>query len=263
MTRQLNFLERIAYGAVRLGDLDTGTLRRRVRAFARSLAPGTKVLDAGAGLKPYQPFFGHCHYESCDFEECETFWSNIDDGRRDEIGKGHTHICSLEEIPVPDNTYEAVLCTQVLEHVPRPGAVLKELLRVLEPRGTLFVSVPQGYGIHGEPYNYFYFTRFGLELILGDAGFLEPVIEERHGYFFYLYDRLSYAIPRIVIGYSRPWQRLLLMLALLPVHVFLAYILGPLLLCLEPLDREKRFTLGYVARARKPTDPAQPVIATP
>jgi hypothetical protein len=42
-----------------------------------------------------------------------------------------------------------------------------------------------------------------------------------------------------------------MMLALSPVHIILAYILGPALLLLEPLDRERRFTMGYVSTALK------------
>ena len=74
-------------------------------------------------------------------------------------------------------------------------------------------------------------------------------IQERGGYFFYLYDRLANAIPRIVVGYKNHMS--LMMLALSPVHIILAYILGPALLLLEPLDRERRFTMGYVSTALK------------
>jgi len=123
------------------------------------------------------------------------------------------------------------------------------MFRVLKKSGTLFVTVPQGYGIHGEPYNFFYFTRFGLDLVLKEAGFEVIQIQERGGYFYYLYDRLANAIPRIVLGYKKHMS--LMMFALSPVHIILAYILGPALLILEPLDREKRFTMGYVSTALK------------
>ena len=45
-------------------------------------------------------------------------------------------MCSLESIPVEAQRYQLVLLTQVLEHVPEPLAVLKELHRVLVPGGT-------------------------------------------------------------------------------------------------------------------------------
>ena len=247
--KKLNFIERLAYRLLRLTDIENITLRNAVRQFAETVPARAKLLDAGAGLKPYEPLFEHCQYESCDFAECEAFYGNLDDGRRDNIAARHTYICTLEQIPVEDDTYDIVICTEVLEHVPSPAAVLRELHRVLKPSGKLLITVPQGYGIHGEPYNFFYFTRYGLELVLREAGFNVMMIRERGGYFYFLYDRLANAIPRIVVGYKHRMS--LMMLLLSPIHIALAYLLGPALLLLEPLDREKRFTMGYVSVAQK------------
>ena len=247
--KKLNLLERLAYRILSLSDIENRTLRNAVRRFALSVPAGSRVLDAGAGLKPYERFFGHCQYESCDFGDCQQFYSNIDDGRRDDLAARHTYICPIDNIPVPDGTYDFILCSQVLEHVPYPLDAVKELLRVLKTSGQLFLTVPQGYGIHGEPFNFFYFTKYGIELVLKDAGFEVLKVEERGGYFYYLYDRLANAIPRVVVGYKDRMS--LMMLVLSPIHIFLAYLLGPLLLLLEPLDREKRFTMGYVSLARK------------
>ena len=247
--KRLNFIERLAYRLLSLTDIDKITLLNAVKAFAASVPAGAKILDAGAGLKPYERLFQHCDYESCDFAGCEDFFSNLDDGTRDNIASRHTYVCSLDNIPVADNNYDFIVCTEVLEHVPSPSGVLRDLHRVLKTSGKLLVTVPQGYGIHGEPYNFFYFAKFGLELVLKEAGFEVIKIQERGGYFYYLYDRLANAIPRIVVGYKRHMS--LMMLALSPIHIILAYILGPALLLLEPLDREKRFTMGYVSTAQK------------
>ena len=246
--RKLNFFEKVAYRLLSLTDVDNITLRKAIKTFAHSIPAGAKILDAGAGLKPYQILFSHCEYESCDFADCEEFFSNLDDGTRDDLRSRHNYICPIDAIPVANDTYDFVLCSQVLEHVPNPQAAAKELHRILKPKGQLFVTVPQGYGIHGEPYNFFYFTRYGIDLILAGASFDAVRTEERGGYFFYLYDRLANAIPRIVVGYRNMF---LMMLVLSPMHVLLAYVIGPVLLLLEPLDREKRFTLGYTSLATK------------
>ena len=246
--RRLNFFEKLAYKILSFNDVDNITLRKAIKAFAESIPAGAKMLDAGAGLKPYQELFSHCHYESCDFADCQEFFSNLDDGKRDELRSRHTYICPIDAIPVADNSYDYVLCSQVLEHVPYPQAAAKELYRILKPKGQLLVTVPQGYGLHGEPYNFFYFTKYGIDLILTDARFEVVRTEERGGYFRYLYDRLANAIPRIVVGYRK---MSLMILILCPIHILLAYVLGPIILLLEPLDREKRFTLGYVSLATK------------
>lgn len=254
-SKKLNPIEKLAYQLLGLTDIENITLRKAVKEFARSVSAGAKILDAGAGLKPYAEFFAHCHYESCDFAECQEFYGNLDDGRRDNLLGRHTYICPLDKIPVADHTFDFIICTQVLEHVPYPLSVVKELYRTLKPSGKLFLTVPQGYGVHGEPYNFYYFTKYGLELTLREAGFATINIEERGGYFFYLYDRLANAIPRIVVGYKE--KMFVMMLLLSPIHIFLAYLLGPLLLLLEPLDREKRFTLGYVSTAQKFSVPVE------
>lgn len=247
--KKLNPIEKLAYKILGLTDIENITLQKAVKEFAESLPPESRVLDAAAGLKPYEAFFRHCKYESCDFGNVQEFFGNIDDGTRGDISSRHTYICPIEKIPVADDTFDFILCTQVLEHVPSPLAAVKELRRVLKSSGQLFITVPQGYGVHGEPYNFFYFTKYGLELVLEEAGFEVVKIQERGGYFYYLYDRIANAIPRIVVGYRKRMS--LMMLILSPVHIILAYILGPALLLLEPLDREKRFTLGYVSIARK------------
>jgi SAM-dependent methyltransferase len=247
--KRLNLFEKLAYKILGLTDIENRTLRGAVEQFARSVQPGAKVLDAAAGLKPYQQYFAHCEYESCDFANCQEFYGNLDDGHRENLAARHTYVCPIDSIPVPDYSYDVVLCTQVLEHVPYPAAALRELHRVLRDSGRLFVTVPQGFGIHGEPYNFFYFTKYGLELILKDAGFEVLTVRERGGYFYYLYDRLANAIPRIVVDYKKHMSFMILVLS--PIHIFLAYLLGPALLLLEPLDREKRFTLGYTSTALK------------
>jgi len=247
--KRLNLFEKLAYKILGLTDIENRTLREAVKQFAQSVSPSSKVLDVAAGLKPYQQYFAHCDYDSSDFSDVQEFYGNLDDGRRDDIASRHTYLCPIDSIPVADGSYDVVLCTQVLEHVPYPSTALRELHRVLRDSGRLFVTVPQGYGVHGEPYNFFYFTKYGLELILREAGFEVLDIRERGGYFYYLYDRLANAIPRIVVGYKKHLS--LMILALSPIHIFLAYVLGPALLLLEPLDREKRFTLGYTSAALK------------
>lgn len=246
--KRLNVIEKLAYRILRLTDIENITLRAAVKQFAASVPAGARVLDAGAGLKPYEGFFQHCAYESCDFAHCDEFYGNIDDGRRANIAGRHTYVCPLEKIPVADNTFDFVLCTQVLEHVPDPLAAVREAHRVLKPSGQLLLTVPQGYGVHGEPFNYFNFTRYGLDLILKQAGFEVMHIKERGGYFYCLFDRIANAMPRIAIDYRR---RTLVIMALSPLHILLAYLIAPPLLLLEPLDKKKRFTMGYVALARK------------
>ena len=85
-----------------------------------------RVLDAGAGSTPYRRFFDHVTYEACDME---------DNGLQD-------YVCDLAELPMSDDAYDLVFCSQTLEHVPDPVAVLRELRRVTRPGGEIWLSAP-------------------------------------------------------------------------------------------------------------------------
>jgi ubiquinone/menaquinone biosynthesis C-methylase UbiE len=76
-----------------------------VSAFAAQLPPGSRVLDAGSGNAPYAELFGHCEYVTADWPQ------SVHEGARQA-----NIVASLEALPVPDEAFQAVLCTEVLEH---------------------------------------------------------------------------------------------------------------------------------------------------
>lgn len=118
-----------------------------VKAAAAQLAPGSRVLDAGAGASKYRPFFAHCRYETQDFCQYQgplvKYLQPID------------YVCDITQIPLPDGALDAVLCTEVFEHVPDPMAVLAEFSRLLKPGGRLFLTVPVVSALHMEPYHFY------------------------------------------------------------------------------------------------------------
>ena len=105
---------------------------------SKEITKTDRVLDAGAGSAPYKKYFIHANYESTDFED-------IFDKKSKDM---HNFICSLDNIPKPNNSYDVIINTQVLEHVPEPLKVITEFYRVLKPNGKLFLTAPQGWGIH-------------------------------------------------------------------------------------------------------------------
>jgi SAM-dependent methyltransferase len=72
------------------------------------------------------------------------------------------------KMPLADSSVDAVLITQVLEHVPEPLKVIAEIQRVLKPGGTLLLSVPSIFPQHGFPGDYWRYMPEGLRWILRD-----------------------------------------------------------------------------------------------
>jgi len=143
-----------------------------VKAEADKLPTGSRVLDAGAGASKYAPFFARCRYETQDFCQYEgplvTYLRPID------------HVCDIARIPLPDASFDAILCTEVLEHVVDPIAVLAEFCRLLKPGGKLFLTAPLGSASHMEPYHYYGgFTRYWYDYWLPRNGFaVESIVSQ-------------------------------------------------------------------------------------
>ena len=148
-----------------------------IQKESRHLSKGSKVLDAGAGPCPYKCFFNHCDYEATDFINNNKILD---------------FVCSLDNIPKKDQTYDAIISTEVLEHVSNPQKVVDEFYRVLKNKGVLIMTVPQEWMVHQEPYNFFYFTKYGLKSLLDNAGFKEYNIIPKGGFFWMLADTLRF-----------------------------------------------------------------------
>lgn len=136
-------------------------------------------------------------------------------------------------------TFDAVLLCEVLEHVEAPGAAISEIHRLLRPGGMLIASAPFLYPIHDRPADYYRFTRYGLERLLGR--FAEVNVAPRVGWA----ETLLALAGRLVQEKGR--RRRLLGMVMVP-FLLLFYPLARLLSRLVPADF---ITIGYVVTARK------------
>jgi SAM-dependent methyltransferase len=89
------------------------------------------------------------------------------------------YLCDAARIPVPDAQYDAVICAELLEHVPCPVEVLREAFRVLRPGGVLLLTTPFHYPEHADPEDYARYTDTWLERHLTLVGFVEVEIERQ------------------------------------------------------------------------------------
>jgi SAM-dependent methyltransferase len=216
---------------------------RFVEQIASQVAPKSRVLDAGAGPGRYRPCFAHCEYLAHDFgQEPSTV------GRYTKLD----YQCDITAIPVPDGSFDVVLCTEVLEHVPEPIRVIRELSRLLRPEGMLLVTAPLGSFLHQEPYHYYGgYTPHWYAKFLPEAGLRIIRLERNCGFFSLLAQeagRFSYLVsPRRTGG----WRKALLApLWILSLPTFL-FVLAPLGFVLDRLELEKIATVGYHVLAVK------------
>lgn len=212
---------------------------------ALQLPRGSKVLDVGAGTCPYRSLFSHCDYKSQDFAKLEK---NILGG---EYGK-LDYISDILKIPVAANSFDAILCTQVLEHAPEPILVIKEFARILKPGGILLLSAPQRSGLHQIPYHFYGgYTIYWYKKFLPEAGF-DIVHLDPNGGFFKHYGEAGQQFVGLLFPNQgrRKWLRQ----AFLPLFVLAKmYALMQGFIChyLDRFDEEKGMTVGYHVKAVK------------
>ncbi|HEV7256400.1 MAG TPA: methyltransferase domain-containing protein [Bosea sp. (in: a-proteobacteria)] len=161
------------------GQYDVGTQNSQIRDrwVAQVLAgmpAGWRLLDAGAGECQYKKHCGHLDYVAQDvavydatnsvgFQNPGWSFSQID------------IVCDIVDIPEPDASFDAVLCTEVLEHLPDPVRALDELVRLLKPGGVLVTTAPFWSMTHQAPFHFatgfnrfFYehhYERLGLDIV--------------------------------------------------------------------------------------------------
>jgi hypothetical protein len=122
----------------------------------------------------------------------------------------------------------------------------------LRSGGRLFLTAPLHFKEHQEPHDYFRYTRHGLALLLGRAGFVEPAVEPEGGYFRFLGDKIQPA-HRVLFHKDRALVWKVLFLPLNPLSMLCFTVLAPAACALlDPLDRERRHTTGFLVTAVKP-----------
>ncbi len=214
-----------------------------VEKQAAMLLPGSKILDIGAGSCRYRHLFNHCQYKAHDFAKLEAC----------DVGNGYgelDYISDIPHIPVENGSFDAILCTQVLEHVPEPVLAVKEFARILKPGGILLLTAPQRSGLHQAPYHFYGgYTAFWHKKFLPESGF-EILSIEPNGGFFKHYGEAGQQFVAILFPAKRKWRKRVLF----PIYLFLkAWAICQGVAChyLDPLDVEKGMTVGYHVRAVK------------
>ncbi|MDD5054960.1 MAG: class I SAM-dependent methyltransferase [Candidatus Peribacteraceae bacterium] len=180
---------------------DRYILQEQMSRYAPELSGD--LLDIGCGgCRRYAGYFRHVKtYRTLD---ANAAW------KPDIVG-------SAEHIPLPDNSVDAVLSTQVFEHLPHPQVAIAEVFRVLKHGGRCLLTVPQTNELHEEPHDYFRYTKYGLRTLFTDAGFRVDVMEQRGKY----HSMLMQIRIRHFINTWKPYERRWAMWILCPLSLIL------------------------------------------
>jgi SAM-dependent methyltransferase len=127
----------------------------------RRVLPGWsgEVLDVGCGQSPYRFLL----------DATRTRYVGLDIADAGAFGYANPDVTTFDGgvFPFADGTFDAVLCTEVLEHVYEHGRLVREIHRVLKPGGEGFITVPWSARFHYIPHDYFRYTPTALGRIFG------------------------------------------------------------------------------------------------
>lgn len=113
-----------------------------------------RLLDVGCGEKPYEPLFAP-------FASAYVGVDPVDNPIADLRG-------TVEALPAADESFDVVLCLQVLEHCDDPALAVAELSRVTAPGGRVLASTHGVMAYHPSPVDYWRWTHAGLERLFAE-----------------------------------------------------------------------------------------------
>lgn len=199
---------------------------------ARSFMTGTVIDLGGKRSSPRGYFRPH--------SRPDTRWVfvNLDQSTNPDV------YSDIANVPLESESAECVICTETLQHVTDPQAVINEAFRLLKPGGTFVGSIPFLYPVHRDPADYWRLGPDGLELAF--SSFQEIKIYEMggtQGVFGLFLERVASGVKFI-----RPVR--------VPIKLFIRLIAAPLFV-IDSGNRLMRdggrvFTTGYFFVCRKP-----------
>ncbi len=170
-----------------VGTTNEATRKNWLKKTLGDIPSGLRLLDAGAGELANKKYCTHLDYVSQDF--CQ--YDGTGDTKGLQRGSWDTRkidiVGDITNIPEDKESFDVILCTEVLEHLPNPIKALEEFQRLLKKDGILILTAPFCSLTHFAPYHYSsgfncYFYEFHLE----NLGFKVDEVSRNGNFFEYL-----------------------------------------------------------------------------
>jgi len=188
-------LKKILFGDyVGVGMDNQKTRAKWIEKTLNNLPHGESILDAGAGELKNKVFCEHLKYTSQDFGQ----YDGIGDGvgiQTDSWDNSKLDIVSdIASMPLEDNAFDNVFCSEVFEHIPHPVDAAREMIRVLKPGGKLIITAPFCSLTHFAPYHFYNgFNTYFYEKWLEEFGCEIIEMTPNGNYFEYVAQEVMYA----------------------------------------------------------------------
>lgn len=173
-----------------------------------AIPTGHRILDAGAGERRFKKACSHLEYVSQDFAEYDGVGdcSGLQTGDWDQ--NGLDIVSDITCIPEPDGVFDAILCVEVLEHLPSPLLAIKELSRLLKPGGVIIITAPFCSLTHFSPF--FFQTGFSRYFYEKNLAEFHIGVEEicYNGNFFSVLSQEINRIPSVIDKYGPHGRKL-------------------------------------------------------
>lgn len=174
-----------------VGNTNKNHRENWLRDALADIPKGARILDAGAGTQRYKEYCNHLNYVSQDF----ALYDGAGNGSGIQMGDfdyGELDIvCDISSIPEKDFSFDAIMCVEVIEHLPDPIPAIQEFSRLLKKDGVLLLSAPFCSITHFAPYHFSTgFNRYWYEKHLQDNGFAVESISVNGNYFEFLAQEL-------------------------------------------------------------------------
>jgi|TARA_A100001035_G_scaffold261340_1_gene240219 2-polyprenyl-3-methyl-5-hydroxy-6-metoxy-1,4-benzoquinol methylase len=148
-------------------------------------------------------------------------------------------VCDIDQLKDLTFTPQLICMFEVLEHTKNPINAIQNLHEIIDENSYVMLSTPFIFHIHDEPYDFFRFTKYGLEILF--QNFKEVVVKPRNGWF-----------ETILVLFVRlRMERNILSKMIGNLFILIYFLLTPITYLLQSIIKSEKITTGYFVYAKK------------